>query len=478
MSTEFSEGFDALLADAMSGKLTRRQMIKRGAALGLSAPLAIALLRARGVAAQTAGNVAPGATIVVPQGLRTDLKGKKITWIGSDAGNPDRPWELAAIKKFTDATGIEVTDDPGPKTTDDRLTKYLQLFAAHSPDLDVAQIDVIDIGVVAPYAVDLSQNSNLKALAATQLQTIVQNNTFDGKLIGQPWFTDAGILYYRTDLLQKYELQPPTTWDELTTAAKKIVAGEKASNPNIQGFVFQGSAYEGLTCDALEWQVSNGGGTIIDDKGNVTVNNPQVIAAMELAHSWVGGIAPTSVTTFIEADSANVWVGGNSAFMRNWPYAYAVSEDKTQSKIPGKLDVSVLPMGSGPNARHADCLGGWQLMVSKFSKEQEAAEEFVRYLCSPELQKSYSIERSHLPTIASIYDDPQAIAANPYYPKLKPIFSGGAVARPSTVSGRLYPQVSAAYYTAVNKVLTGQQQAASAMKDLEGTLKGIMEQAS
>src|SRR5579884_3854066 len=162
VSTEFSEGFDALLADAMSGKLTRRQMIKRGAALGLSAPLAIALLRARGVAAQTAGNVAPGATIVVPQGLRTDLKGKKITWIGSDAGNPDRPWELAAIKKFTDATGIEVTDDPGPKTTDDRLTKYLQLFAAHSPDLDVAQIDVIDIGVVAPYAVDLSQNSNLK----------------------------------------------------------------------------------------------------------------------------------------------------------------------------------------------------------------------------------------------------------------------------------------------------------------------------
>lgn len=481
MSGQFSKSVNRLMDDAMSGRLSRREVLKRGAALGLSAPVITMLLRAPMAGAQgtpTAGNQAPGSTIEVPQGLRTDLKGKKITFMGAEASSPDRPWELAAIKKFTDATGIEVTDNPGPKTTDDRLTKYLQLFAAKSPDLDVAMIDVIHPGVIYPYAVDLSQNKDLKALAATELQAIVDNNTVDGKLVGMPWFTDAGILYFRTDLLKKYGLEAPTTWAEVTDQAKKMMDGERAAgNKDFQGFVFQGSAYEGLTCDALEWQVSNGGGTIIDRDGKVTVNNPQAIAAFERAHGWVNTISPTSVTTFTESESLNVWIAGNSAFMRNWPYAYAASEDVKQSKIPGKFDVSILPKGDGPDARNADCLGGWQLMVSKFSNSVEAAEEFVRYMCSPGVQKSFSIERSHLPTIASIYDDPEAILANPYYPKLKAIFAGGAVARPSTVSGRFYPQVSAAYYTAVNQILTGKD-ATSTVKDLEGKLKDIMSQVS
>ena len=176
--------------------------------------------------------------------------------------------------------------------------------------------------------------------------------------------------------------------------------GERAAgNKAFQGLVFQGNAYEGLTCNALEWQVSNGGGTIIDKSGKVTVNNPQAIAAFERAHGWVGTIAPTSVTTFVEADSLNVWIAGNSAFMRNWPYAFAASQDVKQSKIAGKLNVSILPKGDGADARNADCLGGWQLMVSKFSKEPEASEEFVKYMCSPEVQKSFSIERRDSPAM-------------------------------------------------------------------------------
>ena len=48
--------------------------------------------------------------------------------------------------------------------------------------------------------------------------------------------------------------------------AKKIQDGEQASNPNFYGFVFQGNSYEGLTCDALEWLASSGGGQIIDER--------------------------------------------------------------------------------------------------------------------------------------------------------------------------------------------------------------------
>src|SRR5215208_2894326 len=94
---------------------------------------------------------------------------------------------------------------------------------------------------------------------------IVANNTVGGKLVAMPYFSDFGMLYYRTDLLQKYNIaKPPETWDELQQQAMTIVNGERAANPNFAGYVFQGRSYEGLTCNALEWIASAGGGQIVD----------------------------------------------------------------------------------------------------------------------------------------------------------------------------------------------------------------------
>ncbi|MER3438770.1 MAG: ABC transporter substrate-binding protein, partial [Chloroflexota bacterium] len=163
------------------------------------------------------------------------------------------------MRKFTEATGIEVTLVPGEQSATDRLAIYNQQLGAQSSDNDVYQIDVIWPGILAQHAIDL--NESLKDLAAQHFQAIVENNTVDGKLTGMPWFTDAGLLYFRTDLLQKYGFEKgPETWAELEQQAKTIMDGERAANPDFQGFVFQGKAYEGLTCDGLEWQYSNGGG--------------------------------------------------------------------------------------------------------------------------------------------------------------------------------------------------------------------------
>ncbi len=461
-----------LMAESLSGRLSRRDVFRRATALGLSAPLISLMLsaNARDVSAQGA---APGSTIVAPQGLSQDNKGKKITAILADATSPDKPFEDAAVKKFSEATGIEVTVVPGETEANNRLTKYNQALGSQSSDTDVYQIDVIWPGVVAQHAIDL--NEKLKDLAAEHFEAIVKNNTVDGKLVGMPWYTDAGLLYYRTDLLKKYGIEAgPTTWAELEQQAKTIADGEKAANPDFTGFVFQGKAYEGLTCNALEWQVSNGGGTIIDADGKVTINNPQAIAAFERAKGWVKGIAPEEVTTFGEPEALNAFITGRAAFLRNWPYAWAASADPSQSKIAGKVGVSVLPKGDGADARNAATLGGWQLMVSKYSKNQDAAVEFVQFMCSPEVQKSFAVERSHLPTIASVYDDPDVAKASEFIPRLKEVFQGGAIARPSSVSGELYPEVSKTYWTYVNQILTGRQDAASAVKELEGKLQDVL----
>ncbi len=304
---------------------------------------------------------------------------------------------------------------------------------------------------------------------------IVKNNTANDKLVGIPWFTDAGLLYYRTDLLQKYGYdKPPQTWQELTDMAKKIQDGERAAgNNDFWGFTWQGKAYEGLTCDALEWQFSNGGGQIIEPDGTVSINNPQAIAAFNMAKGWVNTISPEGVTTYTEPESLNVFTASNAAFMRNWPYAVAVG-DAADSKIKGQFAVTQLPQGDGANATHAATLGGWQLMVSTYSKNQDAAIEFVKYYTSPELQKANAIERTLLPTIPAVYDDPEVLKVNPYYKDLKPVFQGGAVPRPSTVSGESYNEVSTAYFNGVNQILTSQKDAQTAVADIEQKLKDIM----
>src|SRR5262249_44851373 len=141
-----------------------------------------------------------------------------------------------------------------------------------------------------------------------------------------PWFIDAGVLYFRKDLLQKYGETPPRTWLELTRIAEKIQTAErKAGNSRFWGFVFQGRAYEGLTCNALEWIQSWGGGGIVGESGKITVENPQVAKALELATSWIDRITPRGVLNYTEEEARGVFQSGDAVFLRNWPYVWKLA---------------------------------------------------------------------------------------------------------------------------------------------------------
>jgi trehalose/maltose transport system substrate-binding protein len=443
-----------------------------------AAPAATAAAEPTAGAAPTAAGAEPTQAapsgLVVPNvaGLRTDLKDVTIKAILSANENIGPAVDRAEADKFTELTGIKVDLILAEKSATDRLAIYRQQLSANSSDVDVYQIDVIWPGILAEYAEDLKPAiSDLDKF----FPAIVANNTVNDKLVAVPYYTDAGLLYYRKDLLQKYGFSgPPQTWAELEEQSKKIQEGERAAgNKDFWGFVWQGKAYEGLTCDALEWQVSNGGGTIVEPDGTVSVNNDQVAAALDRAKGWVGTISPSGVTTYQEEEARGVWQAGNAAFMRNWPYAFALGQN-ADSKIKDKFDVVPLPKGDGEKARNADTLGGWQLMVNKNSKNKEAAAEFVKFLTSAEIQKFNSLQRSLLPTRPAIYDDPEVLATNAYYKPLKDVFSGGAVARPSTVSSDLYNDVSVAYFTAVNEVLTGQKETKAALAELEKKIQQIL----
>ncbi|MGH2531067.1 MAG: ABC transporter substrate-binding protein [Thermomicrobiales bacterium] len=472
MQRRNSHAAHLLMKDSLNGRISRRDVMKRAAALGVSASMAGTMLRAYGAAAQgsPAAGQEPGWSLVMPE-VRTDLSGQEITVVmGSDG--PSTPFEEAVVAMFAEATGIVVNRIAGAQSATDRLTQYQQFLGAEASDIDSMQIDVIWPGILATHAIDLSET--LAANEVEYFERIVTNNTVNEELVGIPWFTDAGILYYRTDLLDKYGFEaPPMTWAELTEMAQTIQDGEREAAPDFQGFVWQGAAYEGLTCDALEWQVSHGGGVIVEEDLTVSVNNPQAIAAFNMARGWVGTITPEGVTNYREEDARNVWQGGNAAFMRNWPYAYSLGQAE-DSVIRDLFDVTLLPMGEGEGAQHADTLGGWQMMVSRYSEAPEAATEWAKFATSREFQKAHAIERSLLPTIPELYDDPEVLAANPFFAQLKDVFLGGAVARPSSQTADLYNEVSTAYFTVINQILTGSVEAEPAVEELAGELEDIV----
>jgi trehalose/maltose transport system substrate-binding protein len=399
-------------------------------------------------------------------------QGATIRFAGdSDVGEGGR-WSRAAAEEWAKKTGNKVEYISRPNDASATLQQFQQYWAAKSPDIDVYMVDVIWQGILAPHSVDLKKYFKEDEISKN-FPRIIENNTVGGKLASLPWFTDAGIFYYRTDLLEKYGYkEPPKTWEELAEAAKKIQEGErKDGKPDFHGFVFQGKASESVTCNAIEWIYSFNGGTIVEPDKKVSINNPDAIKALETAKGWVGTISPKGVTTYGEEEARNVWQAGNSAFMRNWPYAYALGNDP-KSAIAGKFDVTVLPKG-GDNGKNAACLGGWNLMVSAYSKAPEAAADLVRYLASEEQQKKRAIGLSMLPTLPALYSDPEVLAKNPYYKNLVDVLQN-AVARPSTVTGADYNQLSTAFFQNVNKVLTGGETPKNAVSQVEKVAKRIV----
>lgn len=349
--------------------------------------------------------------------------------------------------KFTMETGVPVNYIAGPDSTTDRFAEYQRFFSGKSADLDIVQIDVVYPAAFASNLVDLGPK--LGDAAKQHYPNIIQNNTVDGHLVGLPYAGDYGILYYRKDLLQKYGFAaPPKTWQELQDQATKIMMGEKATTPNFQGFVFQGKAYEGLTCDALEWFQSNGAGGFVDD-GKVTINSDKAVQVMTLVKGWVGTIAPKDVTSYGEEEARNIFQGGNAAFMRNWPYAYSLA-GADNSPIKGKFDVAPLPAASGQ--KPVGTVGGWQMGVSKYSKNPDGAIEFTRWFASPEMQTWNAVVRQSVPTIPAVAMTADVQKADPFLGNVGDVTR---VTRPSQGLGENYNEGSTAIYQAINQILTG-----------------------
>jgi len=434
-------------------------------AVALVAFLSVAAAGSKKATHAQAAAAIPAPRVPNAAAIRKKYGGQKITFVGDSVGNGHvRDTKLA--KRFSKDTGIKVSVVPHPAASDQSYAQLARAFSSKSSSIDVAMIDVVWPGAFAPYLVNLKPK--LGKQAKLHLGSIVANDTIKGKLVAMPWFGDYGILYYRTDLLKKYGYSaPPKTWADLFKMAKKIQDGERKDNPNFAGFVFQGNAYEGLTCNALEWIASAGGGHIIDN-GKVTIDNAKARTILDAMRVQIGKVTPQGVTTYQEDQTEHAFDNGDAAFARNWPYQYGIGAG-AGSKVKGKFNVTVLPHGSTGGS--VGTVGGWQLAVSKFSKHKAAAIEFVRYMTSPAVEKFDAITNSNVPTIVSVAKNKAVVKANPY---LKPaIASVPRVTRPAKFLGTKYNEASKVVYQGINQILTGSP-ASQVLPQIKSKLQQIM----
>lgn len=373
------------------------------------------------------------------------------------------------VRAWEEKTGNRVTIVSTPNSSTERLALYLQVLASRSDDIDVLQVDVVWPGILANHLIDLKPYMGDDP--AAHFSALIENDTVDGRLVAMPWWTDAGVLYYRRDLLEKHGFSPPATWQEMTEIARQVQRAERAAgHEGLWGFVWQGRAYEGLTCNALEWIDAFGGGMVIDEEGRITVDNPRATAALELAAGWVGDISPRGVLNYDEEAARGVFQSGNAVFMRNWPFAWALAQG-ADSPVRGKVGVVALPSG-GAAGKSTGTLGGWHLAVSRYSRHPEVAADLVRFLTGREEQKRRAIEGSYNPTIVALYQDRQVLEANPFFGELFSSFEN-AVARPARIAGPWYNRVSYAFWSAAHDILAGQAEPAPRLAALEAELRRI-----
>lgn len=293
--------------------------------------------------------------------------------------------------------------------------------------------------------------------------------TVNGVVYAAPYRVDLGMLYYRTDVIG----EAPQTWDQLTAVAQQAIDHQKTR----YGYVWQGGTGtkggrpfgEGLVCNFIEVLHSYGGTLDLNDPASLTQD--AAVQALSEMTKWVGTISPISVTIFDEDESANIWLSGNAALMRNWPYQY-VNSIKRDNGVAGKFAVAGIPHEKDHVGR--SCLGGWYLAINKQSsaEKQEAAWRFIHWMMQEEAQKVAAKRNGWLVTLQSVYDQtsqdyPDLQASYPYFDQVPQLLEQ-AIARPRDPD---YYNVSNIIQFHIHQALIRQQQPKQALQNLRKALQ-------
>lgn len=370
-------------------------------------------------------------------------------------------WRKVLDKYEAANPGVKVAIETGGNTSEAQAQYLNTVMSAKDTNLDVLMLDVIR---PAQYAAAGWTSAFENKDMSVYLPAYAGANTVDGKVVALPAFADAMFLYYRKDLLEKYGIAPPKTWEELAAAAKKVTEGEK--NPDLQGLSFQGKAIEGAVCTFLLPYWSQGKNLV--ENGKLTFDHDAAVTALKLWKDFVDtGVAKKNIAEVATDDTRKEFQAGSAVFAVNWSYAWTHFQG-AESAVTGKVGVTRLPaLGGG---EQASCLGGWEWGVSAYSTHQDEAKKLVEYLSSEDVSVFMAANGSLLPTYAAAYGNNEVLKAVPWFADALQVVE---TAKPRPVTPR-YNEVSEVIRTTVNAVLAGVTTPEDGASQIEARLKRIL----
>jgi multiple sugar transport system substrate-binding protein len=427
--------------------------------------IAAASLSALSVAAACGG----GGGGAAPEGGGTSAPAVDFTkqgdielWQGKDVtGNLPK-----LVAKFNEShPNGKVTFHELPDEADQQRQQMIQNTQIKNPKMAVLNVDVV-------WTAEFAANSYVEALPPDQfptdgmLKATIDSATYFGKLYAYPWTSNGGLLFYRKDLLDKYSLEVPTTFDEMKAACDKITAGE--NNSKLACYAGQFNKYEGLTVNFDE-AVHGAGGVIVGDDGKPNVATPEATLGLQTLTDWFkDGYIPKAAITWTEEEGRQAFQNGELIFHRNWPsnYSLFVKTDGS-SKVVGKFDVAPLPGITQPGV---SSLGGGNYGIAKNAENKGTAADFIKFMASEESQKADTLATANAPTLESLYSDPDIVKKYPYTPTLLKSIQT-AKPRPKAVQ---YGDVTLAIQDAAYGALQGQTQPDAALQALQAKLQTLI----
>ncbi|MDH5186193.1 MAG: ABC transporter substrate-binding protein [candidate division WOR-3 bacterium] len=403
-----------------------------------------------------------------------EQKGEVVSFAVGGAPNEIDFWEKL-IQEFEKEKGIKVNLLRQPTDTDQRRQGLLIPLKAKRKDPDVFLMDVGWIGQFAAsnWLESLDPYVEKGMLNPEDFFSRVVNlaDRYQGKLIALPIYVDAGLLYYRKDLLTKYGYQkPPQTWNELVDYSLPIQKAMRKNNNNFYGFVWQGAQYEGLICNFIEFAGSNNGGIVVQDE-EISLNSPENIKATQFMYDLIHKYKVSPPNTFTEMKEEEVRIffqQGNALFARNWPYAWALYQSE-DSKVKGKVGITNLPYF--PAGKSVATLGGWHIGISRYSDVKPQSIALIQFIVSFATQKKLAMELGWNPGRKDIYTDSEVLQRSPHFAPLRQVFEN-AQPRPNLP---YYSQISEVLQNNINAILAGRETPEAALAKAEEEVSKIVE---
>jgi multiple sugar transport system substrate-binding protein len=350
-----------------------------------------------------------------------------------------------------------------PNDADDQLAQLVTNLQAKSDAYDVMSLDVI-------WTAQFASNGWIIPLTARQfpladfLRPAVDTATYAGRLWAIPFTSNAELLYYRSDILSQAGVAPPKTWAQLAADAEAV-----APRYGLSGYAGQFAAYEGLTVNFAEAVQSAGGSILSPDGTKVTINSPQARQALAfLVSGFRDGWIPAAALSYDELASQDAFEQGKLLFLNNWPYVYGQAETPGPgNEVAGRVGVEALP---GPDGPGSSSLGGANLAISAFSRHQQTALDFIKFMTSQPVERQILINGALPPVWSELYTDPSLIQRFPYLPTLEQAILSSRP-RPEVPE---YNQLSLAISSSVHQALMQKASVNATITSLSAELNQII----